>query len=159
MTFRSGILLAMAVLAGCETGPRVEVSWTGADTGHAVLPATARRCGAGPVELLATSGDTGIGITVYGAVPLAAGAYAIADPNQAASAPPAAAFAARWVDSMEVMAFRSVDGSLELGAVDPLEASFTVRASRWSGGSGEVTLTGSIHDVAVGPCSRGAGAK
>lgn len=159
MTSRPALLLAIAALSGCETGPRVEVSWTGADTGHAVLPATARRCGAGPVELLATSGDTGIGITLYGEVPLATGTYAIADPNQAASAPPAAALAARWIDSIEVMGFRSLDGSLELGAVDPLEASFTVRASRWSGGSGEVTLTGSIHDVGVGPCSPRGGAK
>lgn len=141
--------------AACETGPRIEISWTGADTGQAVLPASARRCGAGPVELTAMSGDTGVAFVIHGADPLAAGRYPLTGPNEAASSPPAAAFAARWVDSVDIFAWRTVDGALELSSPARLRGTFSGRAERWGGGTGEITISGEIVGVPVGPCPAG----
>ena len=140
-----------ALLMACQ-GPRVEIEWTGADTGAAVLPATATRCGAGPVELTAIAGDTGVGIVIHGATPLATGRYPLTGPNEAASSPPAAALAARWPDSTDLHAFRTAEGALELTATDKLRGTFTGRAERWGGGTGEITISGSIVGVRVGPC-------
>ena len=139
--------------AACGSGASVAIEWTGSDTGRAVLPATARRCGAGPVEILAMSGDTGVGLTIHGPVPLQRGSFPILHPDQAASAPPAAALAARWLDSVEIAGYRGLEGNLELTGAAPLTGSFTARAERWGGGSGEVTVTGRIRGVGIGPCS------
>jgi hypothetical protein len=143
-----------ALLMACQ-GPRVEIEWTGADTGAAVLPATATRCGAGPVELTAIAGDTGVGIVIHGATPLATGRYPLTGPNEAASSPPAAALAARWPDSTDLHAFRTAEGALELTATDKLRGTFTGRAERWGGGAGEITISGAIVGVRVGPCPAG----
>ncbi|MGE5926011.1 MAG: hypothetical protein ACM357_01550 [Gemmatimonadota bacterium] len=156
---RAGRTVAAAgvalLAAACETGPRIEISWTGADTGQAVLPASARRCGAGPVELTAMSGDTGVAFVIHGADPLAAGRYPLTGPNEAASSPPAAAFAARWVDSVDIFAWRTVDGALELSSPARLRGTFSGRAERWGGGTGEIAISGEIVGVPVGPCPAG----
>ena len=146
-------LAGMLAAAGCERGPRIEVDWVGADTGRAVLRATATRCGSGPVELTAISGDTGIALVIHGGTPLASGAYPVSGPGEAASAPPAAALAARWLDSIEVHAYRSVEGRLELRVGPQLGGEFSARAERWGGGTGEVRLEGEIHGVPIGPCA------
>ncbi|HEX6645062.1 MAG TPA: hypothetical protein VF037_10300 [Gemmatimonadales bacterium] len=149
-----GCVVAGAV--ACSTGPRVDLAWTGADTGSAVLPALARRCGAGPVELTAMSGDTGIGFVIYGPEPLVSGAFPLTGPNEAASSPPAAALAARWLDSTEIFAYRAAEGRLELTVGRRLDGTFTAKGARWGAGSGEVTFEGAIHGVPVGPCEEGA---
>lgn len=142
---------AAILVAGCQ-GSSVELSWTGADTGAVILPATATRCGAGPVELVAMSGDTGIGIVIHGAVPLEPGRYPLTGPNEAASSPPAAALAARWPDSTDLYAWRSMDGSLELSSGGKLGGTFAGRAERWGGGTGEIEITGTLAGIRVGPC-------
>lgn len=145
-----------SLASACRTGPRVELTWTGADTGQAVLPASARRCGAGPVELTAMSGDTGVALVIHGVEPLEAGRYPLAGPNEAASAPPAAALAARWTDSMDLFAWRAVEGALELSSPGKLRGTFTGRAERWGGGeTGEIEIRGEIVGVPVGPCPAG----
>jgi hypothetical protein len=145
------IAAVAGLLAGCQ-GPRVEIEWTGADTGAAVLPATATRCGAGPVELTAMAGDTGVGIVIHGATPLAAGRYPLTGPNEAASSPPAAALAFRWPDSTDVYAYRTAEGALELTSPEKLRGTFTGRAEQWGGGTGELTVNGEIIGVRIGPC-------
>lgn len=146
-----GLPLAALLAAACQ-GSSVEMSWTGADTGAVVLSATARRCGAGPVELVAMSGDTGIGIVIHGATPLEPGRYPLTGPNEAASAPPAAALAARWPDSTDLYAWRSVEGTLELAPGGKLTGTFAGRAERWGGGTGEIEITGALAGIRVGPC-------
>lgn len=152
---RSVAAAGVALLTACQTGPRIEIAWTGADTGQAVLPASARRCGVGPVELTAMSGDTGIAFVIHGADPLAAGRYPLTGPNEAATSPPAAAFAARWVDSLDIFAWRTVDGALELSSPVKLRGTFSGRAERWGGGTGEISISGEIVGVPVGPCPAG----
>ena len=160
MTCRAGTTRAMrpasvalaALLATACGGSSVAMSWTGADTGAVVLPATARRCGAGPVELVAMSGDTGIGIVIHGATPLEPGRYPLTGPNEAASAPPAAALAARWPDSSDLYAWRSTEGALELTSGGRLSGTFAGRAERWGGGTGQIEITGELSGIRVGPC-------
>ena len=148
-------LAATVTAAACRTGPRLEMAWTGSDTGQVVLPASARRCGAGPVELTAMSGDTGVAFVIHGNDPLEAGRYPLTGPNEAASSPPAAAFAARWTDSMDIFAWRTVEGALELSSPAKLRGTFSGRAERWGGEKGEIEITGRIVGVPVGPCPAG----
>jgi len=147
-------LLAGALIAATGCGPRgpsVEMAWTGADTGAATLAATATRCGAGPVALVAISGDTGIAISLYVAGEVVAGAYPVSL-SAAGAALPAAAVGARWLDSTSVAAYRARGGTVtvtEAGAT--LGGRFSVEATQLEG-PGPVTLTGSFRNIPIAPC-------
>ena len=101
------------------------------------------------------SGDTGVAFVIYGEEPIVAGRYPLAGPNEAASSPPAAALAARWIDSTDLFAWRSAEGALELSSPSKLEGTFTGRAERWGGGTGTIEISGEIVGVPVGPCPAG----
>ena len=153
MALRPGLLAgALIGAAACGAGgPSVEIAWTGADTGAAELPATATRCGTGPIALVAMSGDTGIAIALYAAAEPAAGRYPVST-GAAGGAPPAAGVGARWLDSTNVAAWRAGRGTVTLSdAGARLAGSFTVQAKRLDTPD-SVTLTGSFRDVPVGPC-------
>jgi hypothetical protein len=153
MALRPGLLAGALIGAAACTGgaPSVEVAWTGADTGAAELPASATRCGAGPIALLAISGDTGIAIALYAAGEPAAGSYPVST-GAASAAPPAASVGARWLDSTNVAAWRGGRGTVTLSQAGArLAGSFTVEAKRLDTPD-SVTLTGSFRGVPVGPC-------
>jgi len=144
-----------AVLLALACGPaqgRMEVAWTGGDTGAASLPARAEHCPGAPVELLAASGDTGVIIALFGAQPLAAGAYQVADSARAPALAPAATVGARWVDSVIIAGYRGAEGTVTLSAAgNELSGSFSVRA-RLLDQSREVTLSGTFRRVPLEAC-------
>ena len=153
MAVRRGLLAgALIAVAACgPRGPSVEMAWTGADTGEATLPATATRCGAGPVALLAISGDTGLAISLYPAGDVVAGAYPVGLSAGSAAAP-AAAVGARWLDSTSVAAYRARGGTVTVtGAGAMLAGSFSVEATQLERPE-PVTLSGSFRNVPIGPC-------
>ncbi len=137
---------------GCgRGGPSMDISWTGADTGTASLAATATRCGAGPVALMALSGDTGVAIALYPADGPGPGTYPVSAGAETASRP-AASLGARWLDSSNVAAWRASSGSVTLREGGPeLGGSFTVAARRLDRPD-SITLTGSFRGLPVGPC-------
>jgi hypothetical protein len=153
MALRSGLLAGALMLAAC--GPRgstIDLAWTGADTGRATLAATALRCGAGPVQLLGMSGDTGIAIALYSSGDPRAGAYRVSR-SAATAARPAASVGARWLDSAVVLAYRGTGGEITLAANGAtLTGAFSVQAQRMEPNE-EVTLTGSFRGVPIGPCA------
>jgi len=153
MALRPGLLAgALIAAAACGGGgATVEIAWTGADTGAAELPASASRCGAGPIALLAISGDTGLAIALYATGEPAAGSYPVST-GAATAAPPAAGVGARWLDSTNVAAWRAGRGTVTLTSAGPrLAGSFSVEAKRLDTPD-SVTLTGSFRGVPVGPC-------
>lgn len=153
MALRPGLLAGalIAAIACGRGGPSMDISWTGADTGSVSLAASATRCGAGPVALLAVSGDTGVAIALYPADGPAPGTYPVSAGAEAV-APPAASLGARWLDSSNVAAYRASSGSVTLReGVPALGGSFAVAARRLDRPD-SITLTGSFQGVPVGPC-------
>ena len=145
----SGALTAL-LACGSPAGT-VEMRWTGGDTGSAELAASATRCGGGPVELLAASGDTGLAIAFYGSDPLGAGAYPVSQ-RAAGSPPPAASFGVRWLDSTAVSGYRGRSGTVTLSAAGTeLAGRFAVEAQRTPDGR-EVSVSGAFRGIPVEAC-------
>jgi len=153
----AGTLSATVVLAACQSGDRMAVSWTGADTGQATLAARAMRC-RGEVRMFATSGDTGVAIVLFpNAKVLATDDFPVLAPTEARETRPAAAVASRWTDSVRVEGYRGVEGTVRV-TVRPrgLDGEFRALVRR-DGDLAEVTLRGRFSGIAVGACADTAG--
>ena len=111
-------LMAAACSGGANEsghGGRLEVEWTGADTGTLAGAAVAEWCGGPPrLEITAVQGDSGIGILVYPTDTVRADSYPLLPPGGADSSRPAGAVALRWFGETAVKGFRSDSGSLIL---------------------------------------------
>ncbi len=154
----SGSLILLALGTACGGGERVVVEWTGADTGQATLNASARRCG-GEIQLFATSGDTGVAMLLIPSPKLRLKVIdlPVLTPDDARQTTPAAAVAARWLDSARVDGYRGVKGTVRLNAGEPvLDGQFRADLRR-EGDQAEVTLTGEIRRVRVGGCADSTG--
>jgi hypothetical protein len=138
------------------------VEWTGADTGQATLHATATRC-ADEIQLFATSGDTGVALLLHANSKVQIGLdLPVLSPAEARETTPAAAVAARWLDSARVDGYRGVKGTVRLTAgKQTLNGEFRSQLRR-EGDGAEVNLAGEIRRVRIGQCgdsSRAPGAK
>ena len=111
---------ALWLAAACSPTPTLNAYWTGTDTGRVTMPAHAALCGDhGPLLVFAQSGDTGIGLAIYGADALGPGRYPVFDPAQGAVRP-GAALAARWTRKLVMADLRGFQGQVTLDAVRPL---------------------------------------
>src|SRR5262249_19054339 len=110
----TSVALLVALGACTQHGGRLEMSWTGADTGRLVAPATAEWCAAGKyVRVEALRGDTGVAVVVFPVDTALSGRYALSL-THAESARPSGVVAFRWFDAMAVAGFRSDSGSMTL---------------------------------------------
>jgi hypothetical protein len=100
---------------------RIEVAWTGDDTGRFEVPARAYWCaGDSVLELIGESGDSGIAVALFPTDTVRAGDYPVGQP---ASNPirPGARVALRWFGETVIAGFYSqsgtvaVEGGSELG--------------------------------------------
>jgi hypothetical protein len=161
MAFRPGLLAgsltALVMAAACGGNEKVVVEWTGADTGQATLHATASRC-AGAIQLFATSGDTGVAMLFFPkSKVMAKSELPVLAAADARNTRPAAAVAARWLDSARVDGYRGVKGTVRLSLTNQtLDGEFRSELRR-EGDQAEVTLTGQIRGVTVGVCGDSAG--
>ncbi|HET8634112.1 MAG TPA: hypothetical protein VFL88_08180 [Gemmatimonadales bacterium] len=153
----TGSLTLLALAAACGGGERVVIEWAGADTGRATLSATAIRC-AGEIQLFATSGDTGVALLLYPSMKVrTATELPILAPTDAKQTRPAAAVAARWLDSTRVDGYRGVKGTVRLtDSKQAVSGDFRSQLRR-EGDQAEVTLTGQIRRVTIGTCADSAG--
>lgn len=119
--WRGGCLPAALVLAACsnaasgthENAARLEVEWTGADSGKLAGRAVAEWCGAPPmVEIRALQGDSGIAIALYPVDTIRPDSYPVLPPERADSTRPSGAVALRWFAETAVKGFRSDSGSV-----------------------------------------------
>lgn len=148
----AGSLTVLVMAAACGGSERVVVAWTGADTGQATLKATATRC-AGAIQLYATSGDTGVAMLLFPkGKDITAAELPVLSAADAKNTRPAAAVAARWLDSARVDGYRGVKGTVQLTLTNQvLKGEFRSQLRR-EGDQAEVTLTGQIRGVTVGGC-------
>jgi hypothetical protein len=150
---RVGGLLLLATLAGaCTRGPVVRASWTGIDTGTAVLRARAAWCGSGgPLVIFGQAGDTGIGLAVYPVDSLLAARYGVFDPTRGVTRP-GAAVAARWTRKMVMADLRGTTGDVTLTRVgDAVSGRFSARTTGVVM-AGAVSIAGSFSGI---PLARG----
>jgi hypothetical protein len=138
------------LLAACSPTPTLRASWTGSDTGKAVLRARAALCGEqGPLLIFAASGDTGIGLAVYPNGSLGAGVYPIFDASHGVVRP-GAAVAARWTRAMVMADLRGDQGQLTLDAAAPAAAGhFSVRMTGAAAMSAAIAMEGSFKGIPV----------
>lgn len=154
----AGSLTLLALATACGGSERVTVEWTGADTGRATLEATAARC-AGAIQLFATSGDTGVAMLLFPKTKtVSESEFPVLAAADARKTRPAAAVAARWLDSARVDGYRGVSGTVRLTITNQaLMGQFRSQLRR-DGDQAEVTLTGQIRHVTLGACRDSAGA-
>lgn len=158
MSGRAAVLALVLALAsaGCHGGAsaaggsRLTVRWTGADTAEISARAEAEWCDSLRVlEIRAMAGDTGVGIALYPAGSIAAGAYPVRRPGVADSTrPPAAALGLRWFSKTSVLGFQGDSGelALERRADGTLSGRFSA-AARALVGNGRLHVTGSFDGL------------
>ena len=162
MAFRPGLLAgALSALslgtAACSRPATLELQWTGADSGRATLHASGARCGT-VVRLIATVGDTGVELLLYpNGQRLVPGDYPVLAAGDARDTRPAAAAAARWLDSTSVVGLRGAKGTVRITQGDPLLGGEFRLTARRDGNQAEYTLAGRFRQVPVGACPDSAG--
>jgi hypothetical protein len=158
------LLGVLAASAGCRpnarepaSGARLELRVTGSDTSTFAAPAHAEWCDSLKVlEIVATGGDTGVGIALYPRERVVPGAYPVRPPERADSVPPSAAIGVRWFSQTAIRGFQGDSGEVTI-----TRASDGALAGRFTGtahaiaGRGQLTLTGTFHDLRERPATRG----
>lgn len=136
---------------------RLEARWTGSDASTFHAPATAEWCDSlNLLEIVALSGDTGVGIAIYPREGIATGAYPVRAPAIADSVAPSSAIGLRWFSQTAVRGFQGDSGKLSLtrGADGSLSGRFTAAAHPVTG-KGSLSLTGSFEGLRERPATRG----
>jgi hypothetical protein len=155
---------ALALCVGCSadagqmgSGARLAVQWSGSEASSFHAPASAEWCDSlNLLEILAMSGDTGIGIAIYPREGIASGSYPVRPPPEADSVPPSSAIGLRWFSQSSVRGFQSDSGNLALtlGSDGTLSGRFNAAAHAVSG-KGAIRLTGSFDGLRQRPATRG----
>jgi len=138
-------------------GPRLEVQWSGSESAHFQAPASAEWCDSlNLLEILAMSGDTGVGIAIYPREAIASGSFPVRPPSEADSVPPSSAIGLRWFSQTSVRGFQSDSGNLllTLSRDGSLAGRFTAGAHQVNG-KGAIRLTGSFDGLRQRPTTRG----
>jgi len=156
-----GLVLLLAGCSGAEradAGPaRLEMEWSGQNTGHLAAPATAEWCDSLKVlEVRALSGDSGIAIALYPTDTIRSDSYPVMPPAKADSVPPAAAVALRYFGETSVKGYQGDSGRVLVRETTGGRVSGRFSASLKSATDGSrLRAGGAFHDVRVLPASRG----
>lgn len=144
----AGVLLS---LSACEQGASLTASWSGADTGEAVLSLSATSCATDELMLTAMSGDTGVLLLLKPPAGAASGQLPVLSPMDFQQTRPAAAITARWLDSTTVSGYRGARGTVHLSSSSPPAGRFSAVLQR-QGDLQEVTLEGEFRAPALTAC-------
>jgi hypothetical protein len=157
------VLIGLAL--GCARGDspraepeaRLEVSWTGSDTGRLAGAAVAEWCDTlRMLEIRAVRGDSGAAIALFPTDRVRPDSYPVRPPAQADSTRPAAAVALRWFAETAVKGFRSDSGGV---VVEPapggrLSGRFAATLQSATDGS-RLRARGTFHGLRVVPSTHG----
>jgi hypothetical protein len=161
------VLLAMASAVGCRRQPadddddgatgRLEVRWSGADSGHFARRATAEWCPASRVlTLIATDGDTAVGVALHPAKLPAPGRYPVVDPATGSSLVPRSALALRYFATTTVSSWSGRGGMVTIDAIGDGDLSGAITGTLQGGGTGrQITMTGSFRGLRMRPMREG----
>jgi hypothetical protein len=155
--------LAM-LIAGCSgrnakttDSPRMEVQWTGADTGRMAGPATAEWCGVLRVLVISgVAGDTGVAIALYPRDSIRPDSYPVVRPERAESVPPASALALRYFAETAVKGYQGDSGRVLLDVAADGRLSGRLSGALKSANDGtRLHAAGTFRNLRVVPARRG----
>lgn len=162
---RTAALVAPAMLlAACgrreaapAEAPRLELQWTGADTGRMAGPATAEWCGVlRMLEINAVAGDTGVALALYPTDSIRPDSLPVVRPELADSARPAAGVALRYFAETAVKGYQGDSGRVlvTVSATGQVSGRFSAALKSATDGS-RLHAAGAFHDLRVRPATRG----
>ena len=148
-------LLVMALGCGGEGrgGPgRLEVEWTGADTGNVEMPARALWCGPDSVlQITGALGDTGVAVVFLPEDTMRPGVYSVHLPLRARTRP-GARLALRWPGRSAIEGFYGISGSVTVDSGETIGG--TLEGTLRSADDGrEITVIGVFRELTVQPGS------
>lgn len=153
----AGLAVACSSSRGDQRGARLEVEWSGSDTGKAQATPTAEWCDSlRLLEIRALRGDTGVALALYPRTRVEAGRYPIVPPAAADTSAPAAALALRWFAETSIMGFQGDSGLVTVRESPPGVYAGTIEASARSVTDGSrLSIRGSFRGLVIQPAARG----
>ena len=155
---RLALLAVLAALVGCRendaAGPgRIEVAWTGADTGQLHMAALARWCASDSlVQITGASGDSGVALVVMAAdTSVTPGVFPVALPLRILSRP-GARVALRWPGEMLTEGFYGLSGTVTIDSGADLSGSFEATLQS-ANDEREISMGGTFREITIQPGS------
>lgn len=151
---RPGLLVPLVLIAACSKGKdargRLEVGWTGADTGTLNVPATAQWCPAdSALEISGIAADSGAAVAIFPADTIKPGVYPAGAPG-AGMARPRAGVALRRFGENLILGYYSLSGTVTVDSGSPLNGSLQATLKSVNTGD-QVTVTGSFRGLVIEP--------
>ncbi|HEY7637878.1 MAG TPA: 4-hydroxy-3-methylbut-2-enyl diphosphate reductase [Gemmatimonadales bacterium] len=155
-------MLATLSLAACAKPPagsqaRLEVQWTGTDTGKVMGRPTVEWCDSlRLLQIQVVRGDTGVALALYPGDSMMGGTYRVVLPSRADSAPPASAVALRWFAATAIRGFQGDSGSVvvERDGAGILSGKFDV-AAKSATDTRRIRVHGSFQGLLPRPAAAG----
>lgn len=146
----TGLIVILACQNGDTTGPgRIEVEWTGADTGQLQLAALARWCrNDSLVEITGASGDSGVALAVLPAdTAVAPGTFQVGLPLADLSRP-AARVAIRWPGEPQTEGYYGLSGTVTIDSGSGLTGSLQATLKNVHDGR-EISMSGRFRELRI----------
>lgn len=150
----AALVFALACRGGETTGPgRIEVTWTGADTGQLSVPGTARWCGNDSlVEITGFSGDSGVALAVFPSdTAVRPGVFPITLPLASRSRP-TARVAIRWPGETLTEGYYGLSGTVTVDSGTSLTGSLEATLKSVNDGN-SISMSGSFREIPIQPGS------
>jgi hypothetical protein len=146
-------LMLSLLLGACAgdnaAGPgRIEVEWTGADTGQLQVPAIARWCSNDSlVEISGAQGDSGVALAVIPRDSQLAGSFQV-DLPQAARPRPSARVALRWPGETLIEGYYGLSGSVTVDSGTGFSGRLEATLRSVNDGD-EINVRGVFHELTI----------
>ena len=144
------VLLVSACGRGKDGRGRIELGWTGADTGRLSVPATAQWCPADTaLEVSGVEGDSGVAVAIFPADTIAAGVYPVGAPRQGLARPRAGIALRRFGENL-ILGYYSLSGTVTVDTASPLHGALQATLKNLNTGE-QVNVSGSFRGLAIEP--------
>jgi hypothetical protein len=143
------VMSALSLVPACDANDgRIDVAWTGADTGRFEVPASAEWCaGDSLVMISGESGDSGFAAALLTRDSLTRGVYPIGEPV-AARPRPGSRVALRWAGETLIEGYHGMSGVLTVEPGEPLHGKIEATMKSVTDG-GQINLTGTFDELRV----------
>lgn len=151
---RLGLMVLLVLIAACskEKGARgrLEVGWTGPDTGALNVPATAQWCPAdSALEISGIEGDSGVAVAIFPADTMKPGVYPAGPPGEGMARPRAGIALRRFGENL-ILGYYSMSGTVTVDSGSPLNGSLQATLKSVNTGD-QVNVTGSFRGLVIEP--------
>jgi hypothetical protein len=151
---RPGWIVPLLIIAACSKereGPgRLEVGWTGTDSGRLNVAATAQWCPVdSTLEITGIEGDSGVAVAIFPVDTIRPGVYPAGAPGQGMARPRAGVAFRRFGENL-ILGYYSMSGTVTVDSGFPLHGSLQATLKSVNTGD-QVNLSGGFRGLAVEP--------